>query len=397
MRAPMPWLSRFGNCLSAAWMAMYNSLQLCNKEKFWLVPKISSVPKNWLGGGLNSHVLFDGIISPENVFSAWREFQKDKRNRPDVQEFETNAEESIFALCEDLKSGRYHHGPYKAFWVCDPKRRLIHKACVRDRLLHHAIFRVLYPIFNKHWIYDSFSSRESKGTHAALKRFRDFTWKVSRNNTRDVWVLKADVKKYFDSIDHEILKKLLIRSLSYGGKLSAGILGIALSNGAFPNEDRSLKNDNRLLDLLRDNIQSYSTLSGKGIPLGNLTSQLFANIYLNPFDQYVKRRLSVSYYLRYADDTVIVSDSREFLVDLLPCLRSFLADELQLTVHPNKVSISRWDKGIDVLGFISYPTKTIMRASTERRMMKMLERQLETANFDIQLNALYSRVRFERL
>lgn len=315
-----------------------------------------------------------------------------------MKEFEASAEESIFALCDDLRSGRYCHGPYKAFWVCDPKRRLIHKACVRDRLLHHAIFRVLYPIFNKGWICDSFSSRESKGTHAALKRFRDFAWKVSQNGTRNVWVLKADVRKYFDSIDHEILKKLLIGSLSYEKRRSACLPGNVLAFGSDrPDGNPFPENNSRLLDLLRDNISSYSTSFGKGIPLGNLTSQLFANIYLNPLDQYVKRRLSVPYYLRYADDIITVSDSREFLTDLLPSLRTFLADELRLAVHPNKVSISRWDKGIDVLGFISYPTKTIMRASTERRMMKMLERQLETVNFDIQLNALYSRVRFERL
>ena len=309
-----------------------------------------------------------------------------------------DAEENIFALCEDLESGRYRHGSYEPFWVCDPKRRLIHKACVRDRLLHHAIFRVLYPIFNKSWICDSFSSRESKGTHAALKRFRDFAWKISRNNSRDVWVLKADVRKYFDSIDHEILEKLLIRSLPREKRRLACPSGNVFTVGADrPDGNPFPENNSRLLELLRDNISSYSTSPGKGIPLGNLTSQLFANAYLNPFDQYVKRRLAVSYYLRYADDIIVVSDSQEFLTGLLPHLRSFLINELQLTIHPNKVSISRWDKGVDVLGFVSYPTKTIMRASTERRMMERLNCQLETADFDVQLNALFSRSRCERL
>lgn len=321
-----------------------------------------------LGGGRHNS-LFDEIISLPNIFCAWREFQKDKRNRDDVKKFSADVEEEIFALHDDLTRGTYTHGPYEPFWVCDPKRRLIHKACVKDRLLHHAIFRVLYPIFNKKWIYDSFSSREFKGTHAAMKRFRDFAWKISRNNTRNVWVLKIDVKKYFDSIDHAILDSIVFDTLP---------------------------SDRRLMSLLRDNIASYHVDLGKGIPLGNLTSQLFANIYLNQLDQYAKRCLRLPYYLRYADDIIVVSDSRESLENILTFFASFLNKRLDLIIHPEKISIKRWDKGIDVLGFISYPTKTIMRTSTERRMLERLIQQEEEVDFDIQLNALYSRVKFER-
>ncbi len=326
--------------------------------------------ENFVGGGGRHNSLFEEIISLPNIFCAWREFQKDKRNRDDVKEFSATAEESIFELRNDLMRGTYTHGSYKEFWVCDPKRRLIHKACVKDRLLHHAIFRVLYPVFNRSWIYDSYSSRECKGTHTAMKRFRDFTWKISRNNTRDVWILKIDVKKYFDSIDHNILMSLLIKAL--------------------PN------NEERLLGLLKDNVKSFSTSPNKSIPLGNLTSQLFANVYLNPFDQYVKRKLRLFHYIRYADDIIVISDLREFLANLLPVFTIFLEQRFKLSIHPNKISISRWDKGIDVLGFISYPTKTVMRTSTERRMIKRLKYQSNSADFDEQLNALYSRMKFER-
>ena len=320
--------------------------------------------------------MFEQIISLENIFCAWREFQKDKRNRVDVKEFEADAEKNIFELYDGLEKGTYRHGSYKAFWVRDPKLRLIHKASVRDRLLHHAIFRILYPIFNKSWIFDSFSSREYKGTHAAMKRFRDFAWRISKNNTRPVWVLKIDIRKYFDSIDHEIL--------------------LALLSVALPHETSIMKDDDRLFDLLKNNVHSYSTLPSKGIPLGNLTSQLFANVYLNPLDQYIKRRLAVPYYIRYADDIIVLSESREFLLELLSKISSFLENELRLTIHPNKISIRRWSKGIDVLGFISYPLKTIMRSSTERRMFKCLCNQIGETDFNIQLAALYSRVKFER-
>jgi retron-type reverse transcriptase len=320
--------------------------------------------------------LFEKIISLENIFCAWREFQKDKRNRTDVKEFSADAEKNIFELHDELEKGTYRHGSYEPFWVRDPKLRLIHKACVRDRLLHHAIFRVLYPLFNKSWIFDSFSSREFKGTHAAMKRFRDFAWKISQNNTRPVWVLKLDIRKYFDSIDHEIILALLYVALPY--KVSI------------------LKDDDRLFDLLKNNIHSYSTLPGKGIPLGNLTSQLFANVYLNPLDQYIKHRLGVPYYIRYADDIIVLSESREFLIELLSKISSFLENELRLTIHPNKILIRCWSKGIDVLGFISYPSKTIVRFSTARRMFKWLDFQSTPVDFDEQLNALYSRMKFER-
>ena len=320
--------------------------------------------------------MFPRIISLENIFCAWREFQKDKRNRADVREFEADAEKNIFELHDELQKGVYKHGSYKAFWVRDPKLRLIHKASVRDRLLHHAIFRILYPIFNKSWIFDSFSSREYKGTHAAMKRFRDFAWQISRNNTRPVWVLKIDIRKYFDSIDHEIM--------------------LTLIRAALPHETSIMKDNYRLFDLVNDNVCSYSTSLGKGIPLGNLTSQLFANVYLNPLDQYVKRRLRVPYYIRYADDIIVPSESREILLELLPKISSFLENQLRLTIHPNKISIRSWSKGIDVLGFISYPSKTIMRSSTERRMFKCLYNQITETNFNIQLAALYSRIKFER-
>ena len=321
------------------------------------------------GGGGQHNSLFETIISLPNLFCAWREFQKDKKNRSDVIEFEANVEESIFRLHKELSDKTYRHGSYEAFWVHDPKLRLIHKASVRDRLLHHAIFRVLYPICDKKWIYDSFSSRKNKGTHAALKRFRDFAWNISQNNTRSIWIMKLDIKKYFDSVDQVVLLGLL---------------------------DKVFGTNKHLDDLLRNNIFSYSTSRNKGIPLGNLTSQLFANIYLNPFDQYVKRCLRVKYYFRYADDIIIVSNSSEYVSRLLPKISDFLEQRLKLTIHPKKISIRRWDKGIDILGFISYPRMTVMRTSTTKRMMNRLAKQLSDADFDIQLSALYSRMKFER-
>src|SRR3989344_171620 len=158
---------------------------------------------------------YNFIISFENILEAWKEFIRDKRKRKDVQEFERNLMFNIFSLHNDLKNKTYTHGGYKAFKINDPKPRDIHKASVRDRLLHHAIYRILYPYFDKKFIHDSYSCRLGKGTHRAINQFRKYFWKVSRNNTKTCWVLKCDIKKFFTNIDHRILLEILKKYISY--------------------------------------------------------------------------------------------------------------------------------------------------------------------------------------
>ena len=310
--------------------------------------------------------LFEEIISLPNLFAAWREFIKGKNKKGDVLEFAADLEEHIFLLHDDLANGKYRHGGYTTFIVSDPKPRRIHKACVRDRLLHHAVARVLCPYFDGRFIFDSYSSRKGKGTHAAIKRFRDFAWRISRNRTRTVWILKMDVRKYFASIDHNILFSLF---------------------------EKSFFGDGRLRDLLWEIINSFHAEKGKGIPLGNLTSQLFSNIYLNPLDQFVKRRLWAGQYIRYADDIFILSHNRNCLANTLARMERFLEGVLALRLHPAKIHIMQWHRGVDILGFVSSPTKTILRTKTRRRMIKRL---VEASDFDEQYEALYSRMKYER-
>src|SRR3989344_1536204 len=153
------------------------------------------------------------IISPQALFRAWEIFKSDKRNKLDVAEFEVNLEQNIFDLYRELKSGTYRHGGYKGFWIHDPKLRRIHKASVRDRVLHHAVFRVLNPIFEPTFIPTSFSCRIGKGTHKGMKKVAEMIRTVSRNNTRPCYALKCDVRKFFDSIDHNTLLKILGRKI----------------------------------------------------------------------------------------------------------------------------------------------------------------------------------------
>jgi retron-type reverse transcriptase len=256
--------------------------------------------------------------------------------------------DNIFSLHRDLKNGSYKHGGYHAFNISDPKPRNIHKASVCDRLVHHAVYRVLYPFFDRTFIADSYSCRVGKGTHKAMNRFVFFARKVSRNNTRTVCVLKCDIKKFFASIDHSILKEILRQYIS----------------------------DTEILALLSEIIGSFqSTGKGKGVPLGNLTSQLLVNIYMNEFDQYVKHRMKEEYYVRYADDFVFLSDNRDGLFRLIPTTQDFLQERLKLELHPNKLFLKTFSSGVDFLGWVHFPDHRVLRTATRRRMMKRIFKQ----------------------
>jgi RNA-directed DNA polymerase len=303
--------------------------------------------------------MFDQIISLENLFAAWREFRRGKRGRQDVQEFERNLEDNIFALRDDLNAGTYRHGPYHRFHIFDPKHRIIHKATVRDRLVHHAVYRVLYPLFDRSFIFDSYSCRIKKGTHAAVDRLELFTRQVSRNYALPCWALKFDIKKFFDSVDHEILMGILERKI------------------ASPRQDVGARNDtDNVLELLEEIVGSYSTpnpVGGgrfQGLPIGNLTSQLFANVYLDAFDHFIKDELQVKHYIRYTDDAVILSSDPAELQWLLPFIEQWLWHERRLTLHPNKTIIHKLSQGIDFLGYVTLPHHRVLRTKTKRRMLR---------------------------
>ncbi len=289
--------------------------------------------------------VYDSIISVENILAAWTEFVRGKKNKPDVQEFQGHLMDNIFTLHDDLLNVRYIHGPYTAFKISDPKPRDIHKATVRDRLMHHAIYRVLYPFFDRSWISDSFSCRLDKGTHRAMNRFRFFAGKVSRNNTQTCWVLKCDIRKFFASIDHAILIQIL--------------------------KDRI--DDPKTISLLKNIIESFhSTGPGKGLPLGNLTSQMLVNIYMNEFDQFIKHKLKATCYIRYADDFVVLSENKKYLEDLLPHIQDFLITRLKLNLHPDKVYIKTFASGVDFLGWVHFPKHRVLRSASKKRMVRNL-------------------------
>jgi len=320
---------------------------------------------------------FDDIISLENLFLTWQEFLSGKKKKKDVQEFGRDLADNILALHEDLSNKTYEHGGYESFYVNDPKRRHIHKAAVRDRLLHHAIYRILYSFFDKTFIADSYSCRLNKGTHRALNCFRAMAGQVGKNHTRTVWVLKCDIKKFFASIDHEILLNILKEYI-----LDKNILWL------LKNVVDSFGSDEIATLPPTPSHQGRGDITGGiaaprqggarndknvGLPLGNLTSQLFANVYMNVymnvFDQWVKHKLKAEYYLRYADDFVFLSENREHLLDVIPRIKKFLTEELKLTLHPDKIFLKTIYSGVDFLGWVNFPRHRVLRRTARRRML----------------------------
>lgn len=277
------------------------------------------------------------------MLEAWKEFRRGKRKKLDVLEFQSGLTYHVTALHRELKNKTYTHGGYRHFRIADPKPRDIHKASVRDRLLHHALYRTLYPFFDKTFIHDSYSCRIGKGTHKAMHQFCAHAQKCAHNHTRTCWVLKCDIRKFFASINHKVLLRIL----------------------------RSRIADPDILWLLNQVIISFPN----GLPLGNLTSQLLVNIYMNEFDQFVKHQLKVKHYIRYADDFVVLSHNKKELEQIFPYIIKKLA-ELKLTLHPDKVSIKTIDSGIDFLGWVHFPDHRVLRTTTKRKMMRKLKERV---------------------
>jgi len=297
------------------------------------------------GGGLHSG--FERITSIGNLSAAWREFKRGKSKKKDVERFSFSLEDNLLQLHEDLLSGRYRHGAYDSFYISDPKRRHIHKANVRDRVVHQAVFRVLYHHFDRGFIYDSYSCRFNKGTHRGVRRLAQFAQKVTKNNRRPAYVLKCDVKKFFANVDHCILLNLINRKVV----------------------------DRKLFTLIEQIIGSFERTVGKGLPLGNVTSQLFANVYLNELDRFAKHTLKAKYYMRYCDDFVVLHHNESALMGVYRLINTFLEECLRLTLHKDKILIQKTSRGIDFLGYVVLPRHKIVRTSTKCRMLKRVNKK----------------------
>lgn len=292
---------------------------------------------------------FEEIFSFENILKAFNEFKNNKRNKTDVAEFSINVIGNLYSLHNDLISGSYRHGGYEHFKINDPKPRDIHKASVRDRIVHHCLYRSLYDYFNKFFICDSYSCRFGKGTHKALDQFFKFGMSESLSNKKTIWILKCDIKKCFASVDQNILK-IILKGHIFCPKI---------------------------LSVINSVVDSFNSgFVGKGLPLGNLTSQLFINIYLNELDQVIKKIFNIDKYVRYADDFVIFSKDKDYLLELTPKIADFLEEDLKLLLHPNKICLKTFSSGMDFLGWVHFSNHRVLRTSTKKRMFrKIIEKE----------------------
>jgi len=282
--------------------------------------------------------LYAQIWAFENLYAAYRAARKGKRSKASVAAFEFNQEEELLRLQEELRDKTYRPGPYVHFTVHDPKRRLISAAPFRDRVVHHALCRVIEPIFEARFIHDSYACRVGKGTHRALDRCQQFA-------RRHRYVLQCDIKQFFPSVDHAILRGLLARPIADDDVLwlidrilesGIGVLEEEYEMEWFPGDD--------LLAACRP----------RGLPIGNLTSQFWANVYLDPLDQFVKRELKVRAYLRYCDDFLLFADEKTTLHAWRREIIGFLV-ALRLRLHEGRAQVFPVTEGIPFLGFRVYP------------------------------------------
>ena len=299
------------------------------------------------------HEIYLKIISLENLYLAYKKARKHKTKKDYVIEFEENLQENLIKLHEELEAQTYSPEPLKTFILRDPKTRKISKSAFRDRITHHALIRIIEPIFDKSFIYDSCANRIGKGNLFALKRFDLFKRKVTRNLRKEAFCFKADIKHYFQEVDHEILLKIIRRKIK---------------------DKRVIWLITRILNNLGiGQMGGRTNLCKKGMPLGNLTSQFFANVYLNELDYFVKHRLKVEYYLRYVDDFVISHKSKEQLEILESEIKKFLIDKLRIELHPDKSRIISLSRGIDFVGFRNFYYHRLLRKRNIRKMFSRVE------------------------
>lgn len=301
--------------------------------------------------------LFTQIASFANLYSAWEAAQRGKHRRLDVATFERNLETNLLRLERELNDGSYQPGRYRSFYIREPKRRRISAAPFRDRVVHHALVRMIAPIWEARFSNASYACRVGKGTHRAadqaqalLKRYR--------------YALKADVAQFFPSIDHAVLEQLLARHIACQPTLDLcrkiiasgdGILASEYTLHLFPGDDL------------------FAALRPRGLPIGNLTSQFWANVYLNPVDTLLQRELRLPH-VRYCDDLLVFADNKATLHQAHAALEARMA-ALRLRLHPTKTRIHQCCEGIEFVGYRLFTDHRRLRRSNVQRFVQRLRRQ----------------------
>ncbi len=300
--------------------------------------------------------ILGAICTAKNAVKAYRKARKCKRYRPEVLKFEQNREMNLARAVADIRNQTYTAGRYYCFKVFEPKERLIMALPFYDRVVQHMIVNVIEPLFEKRFIFHSYACRKGKGVHEASATLSKWLYNLQVKQGKKVYAIKADIHHYFQSIDHEILKTEIRRYIS---------------------DKKVLK----ILDHIIDHNGIYP--DGVGIPVGNLTSQLFANVYLNILDQYIKHELHAHYYIRYMDDFIILGEDPAELREMLKKIDTFVTKRLRLELN-QKTTILAAKNGVDFVGYRHFADFKIIRKAATRRLKKMIH-AFETGEVDEEL------------
>ena len=317
------------------------------------------------------------FISIEELFQAYINCRHYKRNTINAIAFEIDYENNLIALCEKINNGTYQPGRSITFIVNRPVKREIFAADFRDRVVHHLIIGKLNSLFEKELIHDSYACRTGKGTHFGIQRINRFMRQCSLNYTKDCYILKLDIKGFFMRIDKNILFEKLKAFIHEKYKEQDKNLVIELCRKVIfydPTAKCLIRGKRKNWKGLPYDKSLFYSLENCGLPIGNLTSQIFANFYMNCFDHFIKHDLGVRFYGRYVDDFVLVHSDKEYLKSLVPKIKDFLRLKLRLTLHPNKIYLQHYTKGVKYLGAVIKPYRIYIANRTKGNFYEAIER-----------------------
>ncbi len=313
----------------------------------------------------------------EDLFRAYYDARKNKRDTINVLIFEKDFEANLFELCDEILERRYKPKPNICFVVERPVKREVFAADFRDRIIHHFIYNYISPIFERRFINDSYSCRKGKGIHYGVKRADGFIRKCSLNYTRDCYILKLDIRGYFMSMNKDILYRKIREDLVRKAAecdFDLPLVMYLLEQTIFNDPTVACRRRGKKTDWV--NIPKSKSLFNIsrdcGLPIGNLTSQLFGNVYMNAFDNYVKYELNVKYYGRYVDDMIFVHEDKEYLKTVLAKAKKFLWEDARLEIHPNKIYLQHYTKGVGFIGAFIKPRRIYISDRTKGSFYEMV-------------------------
>jgi RNA-directed DNA polymerase len=314
------------------------------------------------------------------LFDAYYSCRSNKRNTANAIAFEVDYETNLLQLCHEINCGTYQIGRSIAFVVNKPVTREIFAADFRDRVVHHWLINKLNPLFEKEFIYDSYACRINKGTHFGIKRADSFIKSCSKNCTNNCYILKLDVQGFFMHINRNLLFERLNQFILNKYHQPDRDLIIELCRKVIyndPTKNCIIKGNRKDWDNLPINKSLFHSAPDCGLPIGNLTSQVFANFYMSRFDHYMKKDLGLRYYGRYVDDFIVVHPNKEYLKSLIPVISDFLQTTLGLTIHPKKIYLQHYSKGVQFLGTVIKPNRIYVAKRTKGNFYTAIQKQNE--------------------